>query len=362
MKKQIKILLLSAVIAVALLLITSTNVKAETFDVPVSYGDFSADGITTVSFTLPEAITGVDRLTENGWIVDENTATKQMERGSTYYYEQTNIEGDVYKATIAVAMQSRVGSTIILSDSFTNVTIDNTDIATIDGTRITATAPGSTKVRANKSTTSGTVINFVWDYTVVGDTIPPYYYLMNWEFNFKESLSLNVGDKQNLDLNAALAEGITPSTSEIPFNVEFTAEDGSVISITDTNSYGITNSGKIGSAKIEALKAGTTKINVKVTLNNSDWSTIIPVTVTATPSEDGSNESGTDTDGNKEEGKTTPTDNNAGNKGNSNGKNGTEATENISQAGSNAAIVLFVIAGFGIVAVISKKKLTKNRF
>ena len=115
-------------------------------------------------------------------------------------------------------------------------------------------------------------------------------------------------------------------------------------------------------AKIEALKAGTTKINVKVTLNNSDWSTIIPVTVTATPSEDGSNESGTDTDGNKEEGKTTSTDNNAGNKGNSNGKNGTEATENISQAGSNAAIVLFVIAGFGIVAVISKKKLTKNRF
>ncbi len=281
MKKQIKILLLSVVMAVIILLITPTIVKAETYNVQATLGPFSDDGRTTATFTLPEVITGVDRLTGSGWTVNEDTATKSMARGETFYYEQTNIEGDVYRVIIAVPMQVKVGSTTTFTDAFTDFTSDNTQIININDSGIVAVAPGTTNVRAKKAIGNGQTIDYVWSFTVISD---------------------GGADSENT-------------------NPENTNQENS-----DSQ-------------------------------NNSDDNT-----TPATGTEETSEENISNTDNNKEENKLNSTDDKAENKGNTNGKNGTEAKEKISQAGSNLAIVLFVIAGLGIVAVISKKKLTNNKF
>lgn len=374
MKKQIKILLISVVMAVIILLVATTTVKAETYNIPAVYGAFADDFRTNVTFTLPEDITGTEGLTNAGWTVNGDTATKEFTRGSSYYYEQTNEAGDVYKVVVAVPMKYSLDQIITLHSSYTDITLDDSTIAEISDHTITPTATGRTKLHAKKTTDNGTVVEYVWDLTIVdSDADDSYYNHSSWEFEItgeENDLELKVGDEESIQVDATLDDEITPpSTASNPFEVKWTVGDASIVSITDTKGDKITNTGKIGSVKLNALKAGTTTVTVQVRIEDATervWTATKTITVTEATTDEGTGETGTENETENGTGTDTetPTETQTPTEDSNAGKTttGTEATEKIVQAGSNVAIVLFVIAGFAVVAVISKKKISKNKF
>ena len=372
MKKQIKLLLISGIMAAIILFITATGVKAATTNIPVTYGAFVSDFRTDVTFTLPEDITGVEKLETAGWTVTGDTATKEMTRGSSFYYEQTNSNGDVYKVVVAVPMKYSTDETIRMSTAYTNITVDDSEIAEVeedgDNKLVHLNAPGRTKLRAQKSTEAGTVVDYVWDLTVVdSEASEGYYNPLNWLFQISEedSIALKVGDEKDVLINATLnnSEVTAPTTASRPFSVEWTVGDSSIVELTSAEGDKITTSGKIGSAKLNALKAGTTTITAVVRMDDATanfWTVSLPVTVSeaTTPEETEpttTDENATDTT----DGKTTENKTDTTTTGTDTSKESTEAKGKIVQAGSNVAIVLVIIAGFAIIAIISKKKLNK---
>lgn len=377
MKKQIKFLLMGVAMAIIIMFIATTTVHATTYEIHPSYSVYDENHF-SVSFALPEDITDVESLTEDGWTVDGKTAVKNMQRGETYYYSQTKGENDKFCIIVAVPMKCELDETIALSESYTDISIDNTEIAEVHGYEITPIATGSTKLRAKKASRDGTIVDYVWDLTVVDSSINSHYYdARAWEILFpgEEAIELNVGDEKNVSITAEFSEEGYPTTPTNPFVVEWGVENDSIASITPNTGDKITNSGTIGSAKLNALTPGTTTVlaTVKMQGNSNTVVTFAKrITVSGTSTEDNADkaetESGDNTENKDKEATTGSTDENGGvtvddkKENEKNVKNGTEATEKFAKTGSNVAIVLFVIAGFGIVAIISKKKMTKNKF
>lgn len=368
MKKQIKLLLISGIIAAIILFITATGVKAATTNIPATYGAFVDDFRTDVTFTLPEDITGVEKLETDGWTVTGDTATKEMTRGSSFYYEQTNSNGDVYKVVVAVPMKYSTDETIRMSTAYTNITVDDSEIAEVEENSVNLKAPGRTKLRAQKSTEAGTVVDYVWDLTVVDpQASSEYYNPLKWLLQISEEdrIALSVGDEKDVLINATLddSEVTAPTTASRPFSVEWVIGDSTIVELTSAEGDKITTSGKIGSAKLKALKAGTTNVTVIVRMDDATanfWTVSLPVTVSeaTTPEETEpttTDENATDTT----DGQTTENTTDTTTTGTDTSKESTEAKGKIVQAGSNVAIVLVIIAGFAIIAIISKKKLNK---
>lgn len=163
MKKIFKVNFMVLLIAIFGILLTK-QVNAVT----VNYGKIT-NGTCTVTVTFEQDITNTSW---TDWTKNGKTATKQMSSGEIAYLSVTNSENVTEEAIIAVPIEAQVGDIIDLSKTgVKNLSIANSDIATIDGLKVTAKKAGETTLKGTVQFEGNTKeSNLAWKFTVTSDS------------------------------------------------------------------------------------------------------------------------------------------------------------------------------------------------
>lgn len=157
--------------------------------------------------------------------------------------------------------------------------------------------------------------------------------LEGWNITLnKENIAINPEETTEIIVNASLKDGyLTTQVVEEKFNVEWKIEDETVVKYIETKGQAITNQGIVGSAKIEGIKTGNTKLLITVKEKDSEKEYKkfeVPVTVKT-----------------KEIKKDKENDN-------------SQAKKPIPQTGDNNLLIPIIVTGIIFIIVILKRKIT----